>query len=155
LVFPSSFLSVFSPSVLFCCLLVASIMSESSCCFQTCTRNSVCRLVVILAYSCTVWSWWSQLQSCYHTWSCWWSHNKWKSVTFVYSAYVQLLWGYFLSCSSLSILCYSCCYFCKPLSGSLSLTWKEKFYSCSSWLWVWRFLNAHQLFLCLQMTTGS
>jgi len=82
---PSSFLTVFSPSV----LLLASIMAESSCCFQTCNRNSVCRFVGTLAFTCTVGGWWSQWGNCHHTWYCWWSHNKWKSVTFVHAAYVH------------------------------------------------------------------
>jgi hypothetical protein len=36
---------------LLCCLLQARIMAESSCCFWTCIRNSICRLVVTLAYT--------------------------------------------------------------------------------------------------------
>jgi hypothetical protein len=39
-----------SPSLLFCYELLASIIAESSCCFWTCNRNSLCRLVVTLAH---------------------------------------------------------------------------------------------------------
>jgi hypothetical protein len=32
-----------------CCgLLLASSMAESSCCFWNCSRNSVCRLVLVI-----------------------------------------------------------------------------------------------------------
>ncbi len=46
LLFPSSFLSVFSPFCFVLLFVASQCHAESSCCFQTCNRNSVCRLVV-------------------------------------------------------------------------------------------------------------
>jgi hypothetical protein len=51
LLFPSSFLYVFPPSVLFCSQLLAGIMTESSYCFWTCDRNLAHRLLVLLTYT--------------------------------------------------------------------------------------------------------
>ncbi len=61
------------------------VLASGSCCFQTCNKNSVPRLLVTLAYThcreLMKWVgklWWI---SCYHTCYCWWSLNKWATVT--------------------------------------------------------------------------
>jgi hypothetical protein len=71
--------------------LLASIMAEFSHYFWTCNRNSGHRLVGTLTYThCrelmnSVGKLWEI--SCCHACYCWWSLNKWETVTFVHTAW--------------------------------------------------------------------
>jgi hypothetical protein len=108
-------------------LLLSSTMAESFCCFWTCNRNPVWRLVFTLAYThCRELMksvgklWW---RSHYHTCHCWLSLKKWETITVI-----DMANDYFMFCLCRILLCPQ---FCKSFSGSLDL---KKFEPCSGFL---------------------
>ncbi len=72
------------------CRVLASLIAESSCCFQTCNRNSVCRLVGTVAYTLCRELMKSMGKSCDrkvdHTCYTSWSWNSRETVTAVHTA---------------------------------------------------------------------
>jgi hypothetical protein len=122
---------------LYCLMLLAIILAESSCWLQTCNRDTVCRLVFTLPIP-TVGSWWSQWASCdrevtiIHV-TCGRSQNKWEIVTMVHTASENFLFF----CYHFVFVVLSFIYRFASIVLEVFLWLEKKFKPCSGFLRLW------------------